>query len=126
MGSRSRAAPISSAESQPVSDCVTSVTGTVYPTPPGDGAPPSVGPDRRALLQERGHALAGAVELAGGGHDLDGDVVGVPLGTAELGVHRRLPPGLAGPRAAGGPRHEVGHGGVELVVGDHAVDQAPV
>src|SRR5215212_8589310 len=44
------------------------------------GASRSVGPDRPALLQERGHALAGTVELAGGGHHLDRGGVGVPLG----------------------------------------------
>src|SRR3954463_526463 len=80
----------------------------------GAGGPLSVGPDRAALLQERGHALDRAGELAGGGHSLAGVGVGVPLGPAELGVHRLLAPRLARPRPAGGPAHEVGDGGVEL------------
>ena len=71
------------------------------------GRDASVGPDRVALLQERGHALAGAGRLGQRRHHLDGDRVRVGLGAVQLGVERLLADALAEPAAPGGPGQQL-------------------
>src|SRR5215218_9725334 len=80
---------------------------------------------RRALLEERRHALARVRRLAGGGHQLDRVRVGLRLVEVDLGVEALLAQPLRAAAPAGGPAQEVDAGRVELGGGDHRVDQPP-